>query len=119
MLYASEGREAEARLALTELVRELDTPEAYFAASQTYEILGDPQAAAALQAEAKRLFPDGEGAQGTRARLDERLRSGRLLPQVPPRHLRRRVQSLEPEQRGRDVRQRSPRREAPVPGRRR
>ncbi len=57
MLYASEGRETEARLALTELVRQLGTPEAYFAASQTYEILGDAISAARLRVEAKRLFP--------------------------------------------------------------
>ncbi len=57
MLYASQGREAEARQALTELVRQLATPEAYFAASQTYEILGDAITAARLRVEAKRLFP--------------------------------------------------------------
>ncbi len=57
MLYASEGREAEARQSLTELVRQLNTPEAYFAASQTYEILGDAITAARLRVEAKRLFP--------------------------------------------------------------
>ncbi len=57
MLYASEGREAEARQALTDLVGQLGTPEAYFAASQTYEILGDAISAARLRVEAKRLFP--------------------------------------------------------------
>ena len=57
MLYASQGREAEARQALTELVRQLNTPEAYFTASQTYEVLGDAISAARLRVEAKRLFP--------------------------------------------------------------
>lgn len=57
MLYASQGREAEARRALTDLVRQLRTPEAYFAASRTYEILGDRTSAGALRAEVKRLFP--------------------------------------------------------------
>jgi arylsulfatase A-like enzyme/Flp pilus assembly protein TadD len=56
MLYASQGREAEARRALADLLR-LRTPEAYFTASRTYEILGDPASADQLRAEAKRLFP--------------------------------------------------------------
>jgi arylsulfatase A-like enzyme/Flp pilus assembly protein TadD len=57
MLYASQGREAEARKALSELVRENRTPEAYFAAAKTYEILGDPRTAAELRADQRRLFP--------------------------------------------------------------
>jgi choline-sulfatase len=57
MLYASEGREMEARRALTDLVRDVRTSEAYFAASRTYEILGDPASAAALRHDAERLFP--------------------------------------------------------------
>lgn len=57
MLYASEGREGEARQALADLVREVHSPEAYFAAIRTYEILGDPHAAAQLRAEQKRIFP--------------------------------------------------------------
>lgn len=57
MLYASQGREDEARKALTDLVHGLHTPEAYFAAIKTYEILGDPKAAAELKSEQKRLFP--------------------------------------------------------------
>jgi tetratricopeptide (TPR) repeat protein len=56
MLYASQGRETEARRALSELVG-LRTPEAYFTASRTYEILGDSASAGELRAEAKRLFP--------------------------------------------------------------
>jgi len=60
MLYASQGREAEARQALTDLVLQLRTPEAYFTASRTYEILGDPATAGQLRAEAKRLFPDAK-----------------------------------------------------------
>lgn len=56
MLYASQGRETEARKALVDLVR-LGTPEAYFTASQTYEILGDAISAAGLRVEAKRRFP--------------------------------------------------------------
>ncbi len=57
MLYASQGREAEARKALADLVKEVNTPEAYFAAIRTYEILGDPAAAAGLRAAQRRLFP--------------------------------------------------------------
>ena len=57
VLYASQGREAEARKALTDLVRQIHTPSAYFAAIRTYEILGDPQTAAELRAEQRRAFP--------------------------------------------------------------
>ena len=60
MLYASQGREAEARQALTDLVQQLRTPEAYFAASRTYEVLGDPASAGQIRAEAKRLFPNAK-----------------------------------------------------------
>ena len=63
MLYASQGREADARKALADLVRELDTPEAYFAAIRTYEILGDPQARRRVcESEARRLFPEARSA---------------------------------------------------------
>ena len=57
MLYASQGREADARKALSDLVRQVHTPEAFFAAIRTYEILGDPESAAELRAQARRLFP--------------------------------------------------------------
>jgi arylsulfatase A-like enzyme/Flp pilus assembly protein TadD len=66
MLYASQGRESEARRALSDLVGQLHTPEAYFTASRTYEILGDPESAGQLRAEAKRLFP-GAKDRGTRS----------------------------------------------------
>ncbi len=66
MLYASQGRESEARRALSDLVGQLHTPEAYFTASRTYEILGDPASAGQLRAEAKRLFP-GAKDRGTRS----------------------------------------------------
>jgi Flp pilus assembly protein TadD len=56
MLYASQGREAEARQALADLVA-LRTPEAYFVASRTLEVLGDRASAEELKLEAKRLFP--------------------------------------------------------------
>ncbi len=56
-LYASQGREADARKVLADLVHDLNTPEAYFAAIKTYEILGDPRAAAGLKADVRRLFP--------------------------------------------------------------
>lgn len=56
-LYASQGREADARKALSDLVRDLHTPEAYFSAIKTYGILGDPKSAAELKAEQRRLFP--------------------------------------------------------------
>ena len=57
MLYASQGREAEARHALDDLVRDVRSPEAYFAAIRTYEILGDSHTAAGLRAEQRRVFP--------------------------------------------------------------
>jgi choline-sulfatase len=60
MLYASQGREAEARQSLTGLVQDLGTPEAYFAAARTYEILGDAVSARELQIQAKRLFPNAK-----------------------------------------------------------
>jgi arylsulfatase A-like enzyme/Flp pilus assembly protein TadD len=56
MLYASQGREADARQALADLVG-LRTPEAYFVASRTLEVLGDRTGAEELKLEAKRLFP--------------------------------------------------------------
>jgi choline-sulfatase len=57
MLYASQGREAEARKALADLVREVNTADAYFAAIKTYEILGDAHAAGELKAAQRRAFP--------------------------------------------------------------
>ncbi len=57
MLYASQERESEARKILSDLVREVRTPEAYFAAIKTYEVLGDPRTAAELRAEQRRAFP--------------------------------------------------------------
>jgi len=60
MLYASQGREAEARQSLTGLVQDLGTPEAYFAAAKTYEILGDAASAHELQMQAKKLFPSAK-----------------------------------------------------------
>jgi Tfp pilus assembly protein PilF len=57
MLYASQGREGEARRALSDLVTQVHTPEAFFAAIRTYEVLGDPQSAAQLKAQARRLYP--------------------------------------------------------------
>ncbi len=64
MLYASHGRENEARRALEDLVRDLHTPEAYFAAIRTYEILGDPRSAAGLRSEQRRLFPNAKEPRG-------------------------------------------------------
>lgn len=57
LLYASQGREDDARRSLTRLVEELRTPEAYFAAARTYEVLGDPRSAEELRAQARRAFP--------------------------------------------------------------
>jgi tetratricopeptide (TPR) repeat protein len=57
MLYASEGREAEARQTLDALVRDVRSPDAYFAAIRTYEILGDPRTAAGLRAEQRKIYP--------------------------------------------------------------
>jgi Tfp pilus assembly protein PilF len=56
MLYASQGKEGEARAILTELAS-AKTPEAIFTAARTYEILGDEASASALRAQARRLFP--------------------------------------------------------------
>jgi arylsulfatase A-like enzyme/Tfp pilus assembly protein PilF len=57
LLYASQGREADARQSLTRLVQDLHTPEAYFAAARTYEVLGDSRSAEELRNEARRIFP--------------------------------------------------------------
>jgi Tfp pilus assembly protein PilF len=57
LLYASQGREGDARRSLTQLVADLRTPEAYFAAARTYEVLGDPHSAEELRSEARRIFP--------------------------------------------------------------
>ena len=56
MLYASQGKDGEARGILTELAS-ARTPEAMFTAARTYEILGDGASASALRAQARRLFP--------------------------------------------------------------
>jgi tetratricopeptide (TPR) repeat protein len=56
MLYASQGKDGEARGILTQLVA-AQTPEAIFTAARTYEILGDGASASALRAQARRLFP--------------------------------------------------------------
>jgi len=45
-LLASEGRSAEARATLLEMVRKSPTPRCFRAASETFKILGDPAAAA-------------------------------------------------------------------------
>lgn len=60
LLYASQGKEAHARRTLEELVVKVSTPEAYFAASRTFEILGDPDAAAQLRGRRRRLFPEAK-----------------------------------------------------------
>jgi Flp pilus assembly protein TadD len=57
LLYASQGREADARRSLAQLVQDLHTPEAYFAAARTYEVLGDTRSAEELRNEARRIFP--------------------------------------------------------------
>ena len=64
MLYASEGREADARGALGSLVSEVATPDAYFAAIRTYEILGDAEAAGELKRDLKRKFPGAKERKG-------------------------------------------------------
>ncbi len=64
MLYASQGREAEARKALGDLVLEVRTPEAYFAAIRTFEILGDPASARDLRADLRRRFPEAKERKG-------------------------------------------------------
>ncbi len=57
MLYASQGREAEARQTLTDLVRQLHTPRRTTRRARPTTILGDAITAAGLRVEAKRLFP--------------------------------------------------------------
>ena len=64
MLYASEGREADARGALGSLVADVATPEAYFAAIHTYEILGDPGTANELKRELGKKFPGAKERKG-------------------------------------------------------
>jgi tetratricopeptide (TPR) repeat protein len=56
LLYASQGREREAVTALQTLARNR-TPEAMLTAARTWEILGNPRLAAAIRAEARRLYP--------------------------------------------------------------
>ncbi len=60
MLYASQGRETEARKTLGDLVFEVRSPEAYFAAIRTYEILGDPASAREIRADLQRRFPEAK-----------------------------------------------------------
>jgi tetratricopeptide (TPR) repeat protein len=57
VLFASQGREAEARATLEGLLKKVQTPEAFFAAGRTYEVLGDPASAARVRVAARRLFP--------------------------------------------------------------
>jgi arylsulfatase A-like enzyme/tetratricopeptide (TPR) repeat protein len=57
LLYASQGKPAEAGSVLARLVAEKPAPASYFAAIRAYEVLGDSRAAAGLKAEARRLFP--------------------------------------------------------------
>ncbi len=56
LLYASQGKEGDARQALEALAK-LGTPDALFAAARTYEILGDHVSAMRLRQEIHRLFP--------------------------------------------------------------
>ena len=56
LLYASEGRQAEARQALDALAQ-VKNPNALFAAARTYEILGDHDTAVRLRQELRRLYP--------------------------------------------------------------
>jgi tetratricopeptide (TPR) repeat protein len=56
MLYASQGKEVQARAALETLVNQ-KTPDALFAAARTYEILGDRNSATRLRQQIHRLFP--------------------------------------------------------------
>jgi len=60
LLYASQGREAEARRALAELVGSMSTPDGLFAAIRTYEVLGDRTAAEGLKADVRRRFPQAK-----------------------------------------------------------
>ena len=60
MLYRSQGRDAEARKALAELVAVAPRPETYLKAVQTATVLGDVEAARAFSAEARARFP-GDG----------------------------------------------------------
>jgi choline-sulfatase len=60
MLYRSQGRDADARRALAELVAKAPRPETYLKAVETATVLGDVEAARALSAEARARFP-GDG----------------------------------------------------------
>lgn len=57
LLYASQGREIEARRALETLAKAA-TPSALFAAASAYEILGDRDSAARARQDLRRLFPN-------------------------------------------------------------
>lgn len=57
LLYASQGRQADARRALETLAR-TRTPPALFAAARAYEVLGDRESAARAREDLHRLFPN-------------------------------------------------------------
>jgi predicted Zn-dependent protease len=58
LLEASEGRPREADRALEEMISKTPQPGSYFAAANTYEVLGDRLSAARLRKKARELFPD-------------------------------------------------------------
>ncbi len=64
LLYASQGKEGEARRVLELLTVKNPTPESYFEVIRTYEVLGDRRAAGELRAKARRLFPGAREPRG-------------------------------------------------------
>ena len=58
LLYASEGREAEARRTLERCVSTATTPASYFAVIKAYRVLGDTGRAGQLRQELRQRFPD-------------------------------------------------------------
>ncbi|HMF08557.1 MAG TPA: tetratricopeptide repeat protein, partial [Thermoanaerobaculia bacterium] len=57
VLYASEGKEADARRTLEECLTNARTPGPFFAVAQAYQVLGDTGRAQNVRLEASRRFP--------------------------------------------------------------
>ena len=87
-------------------IQQLRTPEAYFAASRTYEVLGDPASAGPDSGRGEAPVSERQRPEHARHRLTGR--SPRSVAEVAPLHLGRRPDSLQPEDRRRDVGQSAP-----------
>ncbi len=57
VLFASEGKEMEARRTLESCLANAKTPGPYYAVARTYDVLGDPGRAVAVRSESRKRFP--------------------------------------------------------------